>query len=184
MPKYRKLPVEVEAIEWTGNNEAELIEFTRDYFRAVPADEQRAIPRAPGITAEVYDALHATWVGVKTGQHVVRGVKGEFYPIDPAVLAETYEPAEAADGARYDRDPEAIAWARRKVERSVDMAEQGSREARLDDEQRERWRFAAWFMRREFLGSGEGCVITAFDERLPEWTRRIEAAQQPGGDAR
>jgi hypothetical protein len=37
--------------------------------------------------------LHTTWVGVKTGQWIVRGVKGEFYPIAEDVLAETYEPA-------------------------------------------------------------------------------------------
>jgi hypothetical protein len=40
----------------------------------------------------VFDVLHESWVGVKTGQWVIRGVAGEFYPIDEAVLAETYEP--------------------------------------------------------------------------------------------
>lgn len=75
----------------------------------------------------------------------------------------------------YDRDPEAIAWARRKIERSIDMADRGSRESETG-EQRERWRFAAWFMRREFIGSGEGCVITAFDERLPAHRARMDTA--------
>ncbi len=75
----------------------------------------------------------------------------------------------------YDRDPDAIAWARTKIQHSIDMADRGSREAKTE-EQRERWRFAAWFMRREFLGSGEGCVITAFDERLPEHRARMDHA--------
>ena len=39
----------------------------------------------------MYDRLHSTWVLVYTGQHIVRGVKGEFYPIAEDVLAETYE---------------------------------------------------------------------------------------------
>lgn len=76
---------------------------------------------------------------------------------------------------RFDRDSDAIAWARTKIQHSIDMADRGSLEA-TTEEQRTRWRFAAWFMRREFLGSGEGCVITAFDERLPEWKARMDHA--------
>jgi hypothetical protein len=40
----------------------------------------------------VYDELHSTWVGMYTGQWIIKGVKGEFYPINEEVLAETYEP--------------------------------------------------------------------------------------------
>lgn len=86
---YRKRPVAVEALEWTGVNVEQLIEWTRGKFAAAPRDHTD-----PDITAQVFDELHATWVGVKTGQHVVRGVRGEFYPIAPDVLAETYEPVE------------------------------------------------------------------------------------------
>lgn len=64
--QLRKRPVDVQAVRWTGDNEAEL-------------------------TGSVFDDLHSTWVGVKTGQWIIRGVKGEFYPCDPEVLAETYE---------------------------------------------------------------------------------------------
>jgi hypothetical protein len=86
--RYRKLPVEVDTIQWTGTNLDELTAFTGGLF--VPVDP------GEGLTAEytgkVFDALHSTWVLVKTGQHVVRGVLGEFYPIAEDVLAETYEP--------------------------------------------------------------------------------------------
>jgi hypothetical protein len=88
--RYRKRPVEVDTIQWTGDNEAELIEFTNHHFEAVPPEDRAEDPE---ITAQVFDVLHSTWVGVKTGQHVIRGVKGEFYPIDVDVLAETYDPA-------------------------------------------------------------------------------------------
>jgi hypothetical protein len=84
---YRKLPVVVEAIQWTGRNEQELRDWTGGKFETIP----RLDRGDPEITAEVYDRLHSTWVGVKTGQSVLRGVKGEFYPIDQEVLAETYE---------------------------------------------------------------------------------------------
>jgi hypothetical protein len=86
MTVYRKLPVIVEAIQWTGENETELRDWTGGKFEtAEPGDWDG------DITAQVYDELHSTWVGVKTGHSVVRGVKGEFYPIAEDVLAETYE---------------------------------------------------------------------------------------------
>jgi hypothetical protein len=86
--RYRKRPVEVDAIQWTGDNEAELITFTGNRFEALEPEDRADDPE---ITAQVLDVLHSTWVGVKTGQHIVRGVKGEFYPIAEDVLAETYE---------------------------------------------------------------------------------------------
>jgi hypothetical protein len=86
---YRKLPVEVKTVRWTGDNLDELIAFTGgDFLINLPGEGGFA----PDITATVYDSLHDTWVGVKTGQHVVQGVKGETYPIDEDVLIETYEP--------------------------------------------------------------------------------------------
>lgn len=91
---YRKRPVIVEAAQWTGDNEQELRDWTGGKFHAVDALDR---VEDPDITAEVYDALHSTWVGVKTGQSVLRGIKGEFYPIDETVLAETYDVV-AVDG--------------------------------------------------------------------------------------
>lgn len=89
--RRRKRPVEVDTIQWTGSNLDDLIDFTGGDFLLVTPGEGAF---APDITAKVYDNLHDTWVGVKTGQHVVRGVKGELYPIDEDVLADTYEPVE------------------------------------------------------------------------------------------
>lgn len=84
---YRKLPIEVATCLWTGDNLDELISFTGHKFHL--ADNSNT--GDPDITAEVFDELHSTWVGVKTGQRVVRGVRGEFYPIDQSVLNESYE---------------------------------------------------------------------------------------------
>lgn len=94
--KYRKKPIEITAVEWTGDNEAELIEFTGHRFEAVPQGERA---ESPDITAEVFDYLHGSWVGVYTGHWVIRGVLGEFYPIDKDVLAATYDVVEAAPTA-------------------------------------------------------------------------------------
>jgi hypothetical protein len=89
--RYRKKPVVIEAIQWTGDNEAAVQEFAgASNFYALD-DEDRAGSGDPEATATVFDKLHSTWVLVYAGQHVIRGVKGEYYPIAADVLAETYE---------------------------------------------------------------------------------------------
>jgi hypothetical protein len=95
--RRRKKAIEVDTIQWLGNNEAEVQEFTggASKFYALD-DEDRENSDDPEATATVYDRLHSTWVLVYTGQHIVRGVKGEFYPIAEDVLAETYEDLPAA----------------------------------------------------------------------------------------
>ncbi|MFF6829609.1 hypothetical protein [Streptomyces longwoodensis] len=91
--RYRKRPIEVDTIQWTGTNEADVQAFTAgpsNFYALDPADRENSDD--PEATATVYDKLHSTWVLVYTGQHIVRGVKGEYYPIAEDVLAETYEP--------------------------------------------------------------------------------------------
>ena len=85
---FRKKPVTIQAIQWDGTNVEAVQAFAGAYFNDIdPADRAED----PARTAEVYDILHSTWVGVYDGQWIVRGVKGEFYPIAPDVLAETYD---------------------------------------------------------------------------------------------
>ncbi|MEV8042425.1 hypothetical protein AB0P02_01090 [Streptomyces griseoluteus] len=89
--RYRKKPIEVDTVQWTGDNESAVQAFTGPtHFHALD-DADRANGDDPEATAAVYDRLHFTWVLVYTGQHIVRGVKGEYYPIAEDVLAETYE---------------------------------------------------------------------------------------------
>jgi len=90
--RWRKRPVEVEAIRWTGGNRAEVSEFAGGaYFDIVPPEDRA---EDPDQTAEVYDKLHGTWVHVYDGQWIIRGVKGELYPCADDVFAATYEAAE------------------------------------------------------------------------------------------
>ncbi len=85
--KFRKKPVTVEAVQWDGHNLAEMSDFTRGKFRRRP----QPVGSTPDMRGEVFDALHDTWVTVHPGQWVIKGVKGEVYPIAEDVLAETYE---------------------------------------------------------------------------------------------
>lgn len=89
-------------------------------------------------------------------------------------MPETTPPPEAPDLSRFDTDPDALAWARAKIQQTVERAEQFEKHAaeRGQADMAARWRLAAQVMRRDLLG-GRGCVIAGFDERLPEITRRL-----------
>lgn len=89
--KLRKKPIEVDAVQWTGGNEAEVTAFTGTACFNALDEEDREHADDPDWTAQVFDELHGTWVGVYTGQWIIRGVKGEYYPIAEDVLRETYE---------------------------------------------------------------------------------------------
>ena len=95
--RYRKKPIEVDTVQWTGNNEEEIFHFTSGLFHSVPPEDRTD---DLDVTAQVFDETHSTWVGVYTGQHIVQGVKGEFYPIAEGVLAETYEPVTRPEDGR------------------------------------------------------------------------------------
>lgn len=92
--KFREKPVEIEAVRWTGDNAAELDDFTASHFEAL--DEQdRANSNDPEATAQVFDVLHSTWVLVYDGDWIIRGIQGEHYPCRPDIFQATYEPVTA-----------------------------------------------------------------------------------------
>lgn len=96
--RFRHKPTVVEAVRWTGDNETDVKELAGELFTA-----SHPVQASGGlITGGVYDRLHETWIGVKTGQWVALGTKGELWPIDHEVFTETYDPAEAL--ARHDAD--------------------------------------------------------------------------------
>ena len=79
---------------------------------------------------------------------------------------------------RFDRDPEALAWARAKAQAYIDQLADWTRQA---DERgataKGRGIAAARLLaERHFLGGG--CTIGAFDERWPGYLDRIDTSQQ------
>ncbi|MFC4006612.1 hypothetical protein ACFOY2_05225 [Nonomuraea purpurea] len=94
MRRYRKKPVEVAAVQWTGSNEDELKKFAGHLFEVVDPEDRGDDPDQ---TAAIRDTLHNTWVRVYDGQWIAKGIKGEFYPVAEDVFAETYEPVHAAE---------------------------------------------------------------------------------------
>ena len=82
MPRFRKKPVEVEAVQWTGSNINELW----DVFSA---------ENIYGPTEKNPDWLIiATLEGdmrANVGDWIIQGVKGELYPCKPDIFDATYE---------------------------------------------------------------------------------------------
>lgn len=90
MPKFRKIPVEVDAVQWLGSNAAELNVFAGANFNTLDP-EDRVNCDDPEATAQILDGLHSTWVLLRDGDFIVRGVQGEFYPVRLDVFEATYE---------------------------------------------------------------------------------------------
>lgn len=77
MPKFRKKPVEIEAIRFIGSNYGEIREFIGQ--NTLCSDLSIVIPTFEG------DMV------AQKGDYIIKGVHGEFYPCKPDIFAETYE---------------------------------------------------------------------------------------------
>ena len=91
--KYRKKPIVIEAVQFTGSNQSEVLRFCR-----------------PGLTEDAYEGAQimalpvviTTLEGDMTaspGDFIIKGVKGEFYPCKPDIFQASYEPVPDKDWA-------------------------------------------------------------------------------------
>lgn len=78
---YRKKPVTVEAVQWTGENHAEMCEF-------IDPEVFEIIPHVGLVIHTLEGDHHAS-----PGDYIIKGVNGEFYPCKPDIFAKTHESA-------------------------------------------------------------------------------------------
>jgi hypothetical protein len=83
--------------------------------------------------------------------------------------------------SRFDQDPEAIAWARAKVQAEIDRADELATQAAAAGEAdaAEQWAFLARTLRRIFLGDTRSSAWGQFDERLTWAHRAATTATNP-----
>lgn len=82
MPKFRKKPVEIEAVQFLIEDASTAVAFCGGLFSSFGGDSCIEIRTLEGtMRADV-------------GDWIIRGVKGEHYPCKPDVFAETYEPVD------------------------------------------------------------------------------------------
>ena len=78
--KFRKKPVVIEAVQWTGDNLSEIQRFYRP--NEILIGDKIVIRTLGGTTT------------ADKGDWILKGIKGEYYPCKPDIFAETYEKVE------------------------------------------------------------------------------------------
>lgn len=77
--KFRKKPVVINAVQWTGNNLAEVANFVGERITSYE--------RITGLGIHTLEGdMHAS-----VGDWIIQGVQGEFYPCKPDIFEATYE---------------------------------------------------------------------------------------------
>ena len=77
--KYKKKPVVIDAIQWTGNNIQEILDFTFSTGIYVYKD------------SPIYISTLEGTMKVSINDWIIKGVNGEFYPCKPDIFEATYE---------------------------------------------------------------------------------------------
>ena len=92
MIKYRKKPVEIEALQWSGGNHRDMFNFLGgDNSEPMKTDgENFYIDHSKvhgGLVIKTLEGEHIASVG----DMIIKGVEGEYYPCKPDVFETTYE---------------------------------------------------------------------------------------------
>lgn len=81
MKKFRKKPVVIEAIQWTGENIVDVAEFMHSCSGFNINKFTKTV---------IIETLEGTMSASKD-DYIIKGVKGEFYPCKPDIFEQTYE---------------------------------------------------------------------------------------------
>ena len=90
--KYRKKTIVVDAIQWNGGDYKCLEKFcglnwgradAKGVYWTAPAEKENVV---------LWNTADDQWLMCPVGHWIIRGVRGELYPCEPGIFAETYEP--------------------------------------------------------------------------------------------
>ena len=87
MPKFRKKPIVIEAVQFIGTNYADIGNLEGIKMRILTDDPK------DGDLCLLIDTLEGTH-RANPSDWIIKGVKGEFYPIKDDIFRETYEPVD------------------------------------------------------------------------------------------
>ena len=88
MPKFRKRPVVIDAVQWIPNSKpGDMPQWFWDFFGLHPQhlneeNNSLSIPTLEGVMV------------ANPGDWIIKGIKGELYPCKPDIFEMTYEVAE------------------------------------------------------------------------------------------
>ncbi len=98
--KFRKKPVVIDAVRWTGANVEQITEFiagTKLELAQSDGSQRQCIARFD-FTVKPSALVIPTLEGDHTalaGDWIIRGIKGEFYPCKPDIFEATYDAVDA-----------------------------------------------------------------------------------------
>ncbi|MCW2897878.1 MAG: hypothetical protein JWO67_143 [Streptosporangiaceae bacterium] len=108
-PRFRKKPIEVRAIQWTGDNRSDVEALAGGKFEEIDPIDRHMLDD-PEASASLLAAPHGSWVLVYTGDWIVRDDRGAFTRCADADFREAYDvapepleltPAEQAAKAKH-----------------------------------------------------------------------------------
>lgn len=85
MPKFRKKPVVIEAMQYTRESRDDVIQWCGALGTAIGED---------GARYELENIIVSTLEGevrASLGDWIIQGIAGEFYPCKPDIFEQTYE---------------------------------------------------------------------------------------------
>ena len=90
--KYRKKPIVIDALQWSGGNHREMSDFlggdTDSYL--IADDDNFYIDHwkvEGGLVIKTLEGEHIASIG----DYIIKGIHGEFYPCKPDIFRATYE---------------------------------------------------------------------------------------------
>jgi hypothetical protein len=95
MTQYRKKPVVIDAIQWTGGNIEDVLPFFGDMSKLPNTGGyiKPGIGHIPPAGVLIIPTLEGEMTA-SAGDWIIKGVKGEFYPCKPDIFEATYEKVE------------------------------------------------------------------------------------------
>ena len=84
--KFRKKPVEIEAIQWTGKNAPEILSWCGQYHQA-GGDKSAFINEQGELKIRTLEGEHLATIN----DWIIKGVSNEFYPCKPDIFEKTYD---------------------------------------------------------------------------------------------
>ena len=92
--KYRKKPLVIDAVQWTGLNLEEVKTFAKGSLDVEIFDTGWKVGVVKPSVKITIRTLEGDMI-VNSGDYIIKGVGGEFYPCKPDIFSKTYEKVDA-----------------------------------------------------------------------------------------
>ena len=91
--RYRKKPVEIEAVQWTGENLEEIKVFVGKSLTYDIIDTAWEVGKGKPYVLMKIKTLEGDMIASE-GDYIIKGISDEFYPCKPDIFKATYEEVE------------------------------------------------------------------------------------------